>query len=44
MRNSEEFGGAKRLSVHVGRVELSIDLPSLDLSQCNLLFDVIKHH
>ena len=37
MRHSEEFcGGAERLGVHVGRVELSIDLPSLDLFQGNL--------
>ena len=35
VRHSEEFGGAERLGVHVGRVELFIDLPSLDLFQGN---------
>ena len=35
---------AKRFGVHIGYVKLSVDFPSLDLSQCNMLFDVIKHH
>ena len=44
MRHSKKFGGAERLGVHIGRVELSVDFPGLDLSQCNLLFDIIEHH
>ncbi len=44
MRHSEKFGGAERLGMHVGRVELSIDLPSLDFFQGNLLLDVFEHH
>ena len=44
MCHSKKFGGAEWLGVHIGRVELSVDFPGLDLSQCNLLFDIIEHH
>ena len=41
MGPSEEFSGAKGLGVHIGRVEFSIDLSGLDLSQRDLL---LEHH
>jgi hypothetical protein len=39
-----EFRGAKGLGVHVGRVEYSVYLSGLDLSQCDLFLDIIEHH
>jgi hypothetical protein len=42
--HSEEFRGAKGLGVHVGRIEFSVYLSGLDLSQCDLFLDTIEHH
>ena len=30
--------------MHIGRVKLSVDLPGLDLSQRDLLLDIVEHH
>ena len=44
MGHREEFSGAKGLGVHIGRVEVFVDVSSLDLSQCDLILDIIEHH
>ena len=36
--------GAEWLGVHVRIVALPIDLARLDLSQCDLLLDIIEYH
>ena len=44
MGHGWERGGAERLRVKVGVVELAEDLASFDLARRDLLFDVVEHH